>query len=156
MVSKVDDGTDTNPGMFSHRGSGSSQNNVKNFSIGRCRSCGNHFSSATNRTANACEHREKGFQLTYNSQTIFFERVKEVDDTFKFQDVPIKSFEQAKEAAKHTKDTWVTSIKSAVTACLRNAETVREKYLTLILNTDGCLSRGQDDEFGIEGITCSL
>ena len=49
----------------------------------------------------------------------FFERVKEEDGAFKFQDVPIKSFKQAKEAAKHTKDIWV----AAITASPENAGT---------------------------------
>lgn len=34
----------------------------------------------------------------------FFERAKEEDGTFRFEDVPIK-FEKTKEAAKHTKAT---------------------------------------------------
>ena len=83
----------------------------------------------------------------------FFERVKEEDGTFKFQDVPVKSFEQAKEGAKHTKDTLVAAIKNAVTACLENAETAPETHSTMILNTEGWLSSKQDDEFGIERMT---
>ena len=56
--------------------------------------------------------------------TQFFERVKEEDDTSKFQDVSIKCFEQVKEAAKHTKNTWVTAIKNVNTTRLGNTETV--------------------------------
>ena len=86
----MDNGTDTNPGMFGHRGFGSSENNVKDLPVGRFRSSGTIF-FCTNRAANA-SHREKGFQ-----------RVKEEDGTFIPQDVPMKSFEQAREAGKHTK-----------------------------------------------------
>ena len=68
-------------------------------------------------------------------------------------DVLIKSIEQAKEAAKHTTGTWVSAIKTVVTGCFENAETVPKKYSTMILNTEDRLSIEQDDEFGIEGIT---
>lgn len=68
-------------------------------------------------------------------------------------DVLIKSIEQAKEAAKHTTGTWVSAIKTVVTGCFENAETVPKKYSTMILNTEDRLFIEQDDEFGIEGIT---
>lgn len=77
------------------------QNNVKDLSIGKCRSSGNRFSSAENRLPNVLQ-REKDFQSTSNS--LFFERFRE-DSTFKFHGVPIKYFEQAREVAEHTKDT---------------------------------------------------
>lgn len=51
-------------------------------------------------------------------------------------DVLIKSIEQAKEAAKHTTGTWVSAIKTVVTGCFENAETVPKKYSTMILNTE--------------------
>ena len=70
LVSNVDNGTDTNASMFGHRGSESSQNNIKGLSIIRYRSSGNCFSSASNRATNALQ-RKKGFQSTSNSKTIF-------------------------------------------------------------------------------------
>ena len=69
LVSKVDNDTGNSPAIFGHRGSGSSQNNVKDLSVERYRSCGNLFSSITNRAANAL-HKEKRFPSTSNRQTI--------------------------------------------------------------------------------------
>lgn len=47
----------------------------------------------------------------------------------------------------------MAAIKTVVTGCLENAETLPKKYSTMILNTEDWLSIEQDDEFGIEGIT---
>ena len=123
MVSKVEDGMDTNPAMFGQRGSGSRENN--NLSIGRCRSSSNRFSSATNRATNALL-KEKGLQLTSKSYTIFLKGKRRGwhIQISRCINVSTKCFEQAKEAAKHTKDTLVTAIKNVITACLGNAETV--------------------------------
>ena len=93
-----------------------------------------------------CKEKKDFNQLQTVKQ--FFERIKQKECTFKFEDVPIKSFEQAKEAAKHTKDTWLAAIKN-VTGCFENAETVPEKYSTMILNTEDWLSSEQDDEWAI-------
>ena len=130
----MDDGTDTNPDMFGPRGSNIKimsktfqSENVDQVAI----------ISLLQKTESQMFCKEKkGFDLLPTVK-LFFERVKEEDGTFKFQDILIKYFEQAREAAEHTKDTWMTAIKNAVTAHLGNDEIVPEQYSNMILNTGG-------------------
>ena len=74
--------------------------------------------SLLQQTATNALLREKGLQLTSKSYAIFW-KGRRRGWHIKFQDVSIKSFEQAKD----TKDIWVTAIKNVIPARLGNAET---------------------------------
>ena len=83
----------------------------------------------------------------------FFERVKEEDGKYTFQDVVLTCFEQSKESAKKIKESWLTLISDTIESRLENDSSPGNEFSSKILNMEGWQSSDTDDKFCVDAIT---